>query len=98
MAKAEEDAISRATDDERKIAQKEMNAKNGGKEIRMIEMPKYELDERLGCMREYDMPPAILYESLGWDREPGVSKEKHYRKFTPVELEKEKAIMSKESE
>ena len=31
MAKAEEDAISRATDEERKIAQKELDAKNGGK-------------------------------------------------------------------
>ena len=31
MAKAEEDAISRATDKERKIAQKEMESRTGGK-------------------------------------------------------------------
>ena len=98
MAKAEEDAISRATDEERKIAQKEMDARNGGKVQKMIEMPEYEIDERLGCMRECNVPPAILFESLGWDRDPGVSQEKHYRRFVPIELEKEKTVMSKESE
>ena len=61
-------------------------------------MPEYEMDERLGCMRECNVPPAILFESLGWDRDPGVSQEKHYRRFVPIELEKEKTVMSKESE
>ena len=56
------------------------------------------MDERLGCQRECGMPPAILFESLGWDREPGVSKEKHYRAFTPMEMEHDKNMMSKESE
>ena len=97
MAKAEEDAISRATDKERKIAQKEMESRTGGK-ANIIIKPQYEMDERLGCMRECKMPPAILFESLGWDREPGVSEEKHYRAFTPMEMETDRNIMSKESE
>lgn len=49
-------------------------------------------------MREVNEPPGILYEALGWDREPGVSSEKHYRRFTTQELETDKAVMSKESE
>ena len=49
MAKAEEDAISRATDDERKIAQKEYDARTGGKKALLIVEPEYVLDERLGC-------------------------------------------------
>lgn len=64
----------------------------------MIEMPEYEMDNRLGCLRECNIPPSILFESLGFDPEPGVSKQKHYRKFVTQELEKEKAVMSKESE
>ena len=38
-------------------------------------------------MREINIPDPILFEPLGWDREPGVSEEKHYRKFFPKELE-----------
>ena len=97
MAKAEEDAISRATDKERKIAQKEYDSRNGGKN-HIIVGPQYQMDERLGCQREFNMPPAIIYEALGWDRTPGESKEKHYRQFTPMEMEHDRNIMSKESE
>ena len=75
-----------------------MAAKNGGKAIKMIMEPTYALDERLGCMREVDKPNAILFEELGWDREPGVSGEKHYRKFVPQELEHTPEVMSKPSE
>ena len=61
----------------------------------MIQEPTYVMDERLGCMREIteDKPNSILFEELGWDREPGVSKEKHYRTFVPEELETCKKIM-----
>ena len=81
MAKAEEDAITRVTSNEREIAQQQMNVRTGGKEIKIIEIPEYEMDERLGCLRECNIPPSILFESLGWDPEPGVTKQKHYRKF-----------------
>jgi len=47
----------------------------------MIQKAEYEIDERLGCQRECDAPSGILFEELGWDREPGVSDEKHYRRF-----------------
>jgi len=49
MAKAEEDAISRATDDERKIAQKEYDARTGGKKSLLIVDPEYVLDKGLGA-------------------------------------------------
>ena len=58
-----------------------MEAKSGGKEVRVIVEPQYRLSERLGCMEEIDHPDGILYEALGWDREPSITKEKHYRKF-----------------
>lgn len=67
----------------------------------MIYPPKYKMDERLGVMRENveEKPPEILFEELGWDRTPGEgAPEKHYRSFTDKELEKDKEIMSKESE
>ena len=66
--------------------------------MRMIIEPKYENCERLGCMKEVDEPEGILYEALGWDREPGISKEKHYRKFVAEELEHCEEVMSKPSE
>ena len=63
-----------------------------------VEKPIYKVDERLGCQRECEQPSPILFEELGWDREPGVSTEKHYRSFVPTQLEQTKSIMSKESE
>lgn len=69
------------------MAEKEMQGKEGGKEVRMIRETFYENDERLNCMREKDLPDPIIFEPLGWDREPGVTKEKHYRKFFSKELE-----------
>ncbi len=75
-----------------------MEAKTGGKEVRMIQEPKYEMCERLGCLKEVDAPDGILFEELGWDREPTVTKEKHYRKFVPKELEHCVEVMSKPSE
>ena len=98
MMKSEEEAIDRQTDTERQRAEKMMEAKTGGKEIRMIIEPEYENCERLGCLKEVNAPDAILFEELGWDRDPGVSKEKHYRKFVAKELEHSEEIMSKPSE
>ena len=43
--------------------------------------PIYQRNERLNNFEETDFPPKEVYEPLGWDREPGVSEEKHYRKF-----------------
>ena len=36
-------------------------------------------------MREHDKPSSLLFEELGYDRDPdtGESKEKHYRAFYP---------------
>ena len=78
---ASERAIQRETEASRQNAEKEMAAKSGGKEIKMIAEPVYENDPRLNCLREVQIPDPILFEPLGWDREPGVTKEKHYRKF-----------------
>lgn len=64
----------------------------------MIKETVYQMDTRLNCMREIDIPDPILFESLGWDRTPGESTEKHYRKFFPKELEYEPKVMSKPSE
>jgi hypothetical protein len=64
----------------------------------LIYNAKYKKDERLNCHREIDKPPALLYEELGWDRDPENPKEKHYRKFFPCELEKCTEVMSKPSE
>ena len=75
-----------------------MDEKSGGKEISLILKTSYKIDERLGCQRECDQPPSMLFEELGWDREPGVSSEKHYRKFVASQLEHTKEMMSKESE
>ncbi len=61
-----------------------MAQKAGGKEIKMITGPTYEMDNRLGCYREVDKPDSVLFEELGWDRRPGEGEyEKHYRKFVP---------------
>ena len=53
----------------------------------MIRETMYENDTRLNCMREINIPPPEIFEPLGWDREPGQSTEKHYRKFFTEELE-----------
>ena len=82
----------------RQQAETEQSAKLGGREIRMIMEPKYRLDERLGCYREVDKPSAILFEELGWDRNPEEPAEKHYRKFVASELEDTPEVMSKPSE
>ena len=71
------------------MLEKEHAAKHGGKEIKMIDIPHYKMDERLGCHREVDIPSSLLFEPLGWDRDPANPKEKHYRKFTPGPLEEE---------
>ena len=52
MAQSEEAAIARETETARQHAVKEMEAKTGGKEVRMINEPKYVHDERIGCLRE----------------------------------------------
>jgi len=36
----------------------------------MVVHAEYELDKRLGCHREINIPPKELYEPLGWDPEP----------------------------
>jgi len=59
---------------------------------------KYKRDDRLNCYREIDKPPSVLFEELGWDRDPENPKEKHYRKFFPIELEQCKDVMSRPSE
>jgi hypothetical protein len=53
----------------------------------MILKPKYKEDLRLGCHREVDAPDPVLFEELGWDRDPTNPVEKHYRKFVINELE-----------
>lgn len=78
--------------------EKELEAAQGGKEIKLIDKPKYKKDERLGCYREVDAPNGLLFEELGWDRDPENPKEKHYRKFVPQGLEESTEIMSKPSE
>ena len=94
-----ERAIQRETEASRQKADKDMEAKEGGKNPRQIKYPcDYENDERLNCKREIDIPDPIIFEPVGWDRIPGESNEKHYRKFYPIELEHEKTIMSKPSE
>ena len=75
-----------------------MQSKEGGKELRMIRETFYENDTRLNCMREVNVPDPILFEPLGWDRVPGESKEKHYRKFFSNALECVPEVMSKPSE
>jgi len=60
--------------------------------------PAYKRNERLNNFEETDFPPKEVYEPLGWDREPGVSTEKHYRKFYEDELETVEEIMSTPSE
>ena len=64
----------------------------------MIILPEYELDERLNVQREKRAPPNKLYEPLGWDRQPGESQEKHYRKYFNTPAEKCEEIMSKETD
>ena len=93
-----EDAIQRETQASRNEAEREAMALGGGKEVRMIKDTVYLNDDRLNCMREMDIPSAMIFEPLGWDREPGVTKEKHYRKFYTDGLENTKAVMSKPSE
>lgn len=97
MAKNEEDAIKRETESARLIAEKEMQSKSG-KEIKLIAMPTYAFDERLGCLKEVDHPSSMLFEALGWDREPENPGQKHYRKFVTDELEHTTSVMSKPSE
>jgi len=75
-----------------------MNAASGGKETLMIVKPKYKEDLRLGCHREVDAPNTVLFEELGWDRDPMNPLEKHYRRFVMNELEDATDIMSKPSE
>ena len=95
---ASEAAIVRETEASRQEAEKNAEAKTGGKEVRMIRETFYEDDLRLNCKREVDIPDPIIFEPLGWDRVPGESKEKHYRKFFAGELEYVEKVMSKPSE
>jgi len=93
------EAIERESDAARKNAEKSMQAKNDGKEMRMLMRPKYEADPRLNCQRETDKPPTLIYEELGWDRTPGEGVgEKHYRRFVDRELEHATEVMSRPSE
>jgi len=64
----------------------------------MLIMPNYKEDPRLNASREINKPDAILYEELGYDRDPNEPKEKHYRKFVNKPLETVKAVMSRPSE
>ena len=65
----------------------------------MIRETFYVNDERLNCMRETDLPSNMIFEPLGWDREPGTDKkQKHYRKFYASHLEDTQEVMSKPSE
>ena len=58
----------------------------------------YKDDARLGVKVEYNQPPNNLFEPLGWDREPGVSREKHYRRFYTQELENVVSCMKQPSD
>ena len=60
--------------------------------------PMYKEDERLGIKKEYNQPPLNLFEPLGWDRMPGESNEKHYRRFHTQELETVVSCMKKPSD
>lgn len=98
MAKEEEAAIQRTITSARMDAEKAMLAKTGGKEIKMIDKPKYKLDTRLNCYREVQIPDTRLFEELGWDRNPEKPAEKHYRKYVTEGMEDVKEVMSKPSE
>ena len=56
------------------------------------------MNARLNNYEEVEFPPKEMYEPLGWDREPGVTTEKHYRKFYTQELETVEEVMSTPSE
>ena len=75
-----------------------MEAKSGGKEIKMLMKPTYKSDPRLNANREINKPDPLLFEELGWDRDPNNPGQKHFRKFTPKALEDTKEIMSRPSE
>ena len=95
---AHSDAIDREVDAQRKAAEKEMEAKAGNKQIKLIMQPTYMKDERLNASREINKPDALLFEELGWDRDPDAPQEKHYRRFLTKELEHCPEIMSRPSE
>ena len=94
---AHSEAIDREVDAQRKAAQAAMEAKSG-KEVKLLMKPSYRKDERLNASREINKPDALLFEELGWDRNPDEPKEKHYRRFVTKELEHVPEIMSRPSE
>ena len=59
-------------------------------------MPKYEEDPLLNVWREKEAPDSNLFIGLGYDKDKD-SKQKHYRKFYPEELEKVKEVLPNES-
>ena len=80
----------RATEDIRsKAEQKNKNAWN-------VVMPQYEEDPLLNVWREKEAPDSNLFIGLGYDKDK-YSKQKHYRKFYPEELEKVKDVLPNES-
>ena len=94
---AHSEAIDREVDAQRMAAQAAMEAKSG-KEVKLLMKPSYRKDERLNASREINKPDALLFEELGWDRNPDEPKEKHYRRFVTKELEHVPEIMSRPSE
>ena len=69
-------------------------AKEGGKKFgRNLLMPEYQIDPKMKISRENNMPPAALYMGLGYDPEPGTSKQKHYRRYYQKELEEVDTVM-----
>jgi len=71
-------------------------AEKGNKVLWNVVMPKYEEDPLLNVDREVSVPDPKLFIGLGWDKDKD-SKQKHYRKFYPEELEKVKDVLPVES-
>ena len=88
----------RKLDDDREREMREFENKNKRTARKQVIMPTYKKDDRLGCFRETNIPPNMLYEPLGYDRVPNETQEKHYRKFITKEAEKDISVMSKETD
>ena len=65
---------------------------NGQNSNKIVVLPKYKFDERLQIDREIHLPPASLFQELGFNENKDAGK-KHYRRYFPDELEEVSSIM-----
>jgi hypothetical protein len=61
-----------------------------------VVMPRYEFDSKMQVDREVEMPDKNIFLGMGWNKLK-TDNRKHYRRFYPQELEKEKDLLPKES-